>query len=70
MGGVCGTVSTYGSAAAQVHGIPSAAIGQPGHCAYIIRVGQEWPVANSVTWPSHVSVPDWEGTGYSTLHRL
>jgi len=70
VGGVCGTVSTYGSAAAQAHGIPSAAIGQPGHCAYVVRVGQEWPVGNSVTWPSHASAPGWEGTGYPTLHRL
>ena len=70
VGGVCGTVSTYGSATAQAHGIPSTAIGQPGHCAYIVRVGQEWPVGNSVTWPSHTSVPGWDGTGYSTLHRL
>jgi hypothetical protein len=70
VGGVCGTVSTYGSATAQAHGIPSTAIGQPGHCAYIVRVGQEWPVGNSVTWPSHTSAPGWDGTGYSTLHRL
>lgn len=70
VGGVCGTVSTYASAAAQAHGIPSTAIGQPGHCAYIIRVGQEWPVGNSVTWPSHASAPGWHGTGYPTLHRL
>jgi len=70
VGGVCGTVSTYGSAAAQAHGIPSVAIGQPGHCAYIVRIGQEWPVGNSVNWPSHASAPGWEGTGYPTLHRL
>jgi len=59
VGGVCGTVSTYGSATAQVHGVPSVAIGQPGHCAYIVRMGQAWPVGNSVTWPSHASVPGW-----------
>jgi hypothetical protein len=70
MGGVCGTVSTYGSAAAQVHGIPSTAIGQPGHCAYVVRVGKEWPVGNSVTWPSDVSVPGWEGTNYPTMDSL
>jgi hypothetical protein len=44
--------------------------GQPGHCAYIIRKGDEWPVAYSVTWPTGASTPGWEGTGYSTLHRL
>ena len=70
MGGVCGTVSTYGSATAQVHGIPSTAIGQPGHCAYVVRVGQEWPVGNSVTWPSDASVPGWEGTNYPTMNSL
>jgi hypothetical protein len=70
MGGVCGTVSTYGSATAQVHGIPSTAIGQPGHCAYVVRVGKEWPVGNSVTWPSDASVPGWEGTNYPTMNSL
>jgi hypothetical protein len=70
VGGVCGTVSTYGSATAQAHGIPSTAIGQPGHCAYIVRVGREWPVGNSVTWTSYASAPGWDGTGYPTLHRL
>lgn len=70
VGGVCGTLSGYGSAAAQAHGVPSVTVGQPGHCAYIIRVGQEWPVGYSVTWPTGASAPGWEGTGYSTLHRL
>ena len=70
VGGVCGTLSTYAPAVAQVHGIPGKAVPQPGHCAYIIRVGQEWPVGNSVTWPTRASAPGWDGTGYSTLHRL
>ncbi len=70
VGGVCGTLSTYAPAAAQVHGIPGMAVGQPGHCAYVIQVGQEWPVRNSVTWPTSTNAPGWEGTGYATLHRL
>ncbi len=70
VGGVCGTLSTYAPAVAQVHGIPGMAVGQPGHCAHVIQVGQEWPVGNSVTWPTSTSAPGWEGTGYSTLHRL
>jgi len=70
VGGVCGTLSTYAPAVAQVHGIPGWAVGQPGHCAYVIRVGQEWPVGNSVTWPTNTSSPGWEGTGYPTLHGL
>ncbi len=70
VGGVCGALSTFGSMSARAHGVPSTPVGQPGHCAYIIRKGDEWPVAYSVTWPTAASAPGWEGTGYSTLHRL
>ncbi|MEI7946750.1 MAG: discoidin domain-containing protein [bacterium] len=70
VGGVCGAVSSYGAATAQAHGIPSTTIGQPGHCAYVVRVGQEWPVGNSVTWPSSITTPGWDGTSYATLNRL
>jgi hypothetical protein len=70
VGGVCGTLSGFGSAVAQAHGIMSTTVGQPMHCAYIIRVGQEWPVGNSVTWPTYASARGWDGSGYSTLHRL
>ena len=70
VGGVCGSLSTFGSMSARAHGVPSTPVGQPGHCAYIIRKGGEWPVAYSVTWPTGASTPGWEGTGYSTLHRL
>ncbi len=38
-GGVCGSLSTFGSAAARAHGIPSYTCGQPGHCAYAVRIG-------------------------------
>jgi hypothetical protein len=70
VGGVCGTLSGYGSAVAQAHGVMSTTVGQPGHCAYVIRVGEDWPVGFSVTWPTSVSAPGWEGTGYSTFRRL
>lgn len=70
VGGVCGSLSTYGSLAAKVHGVMSNTVGQPGHCAYVVRLGEEWPVGNSVTWPTATSSPGWEGTGYATLHRL
>lgn len=70
VGGVCGTLSTFGSMSARAHGVPSTPVGQPGHCAYIVRSRDEWPVAYSVTWPTGASTPGWEGTGYSTMHRL
>ncbi len=70
VGGVCGSLSTYGSLVTRAHGIPSTPVGQPGHCAYIVRMGDEWPVGNSVTWPTATSSPGWEGTGYATMARL
>ena len=70
VGGVCGSLSTYGALAAKVHGVPSQTVGQPGHCAYVVRTNDQWPVGNSVTWPTATSSPGWEGTGYATLHQL
>lgn len=70
VGGVCGSLSTFGSHSARVHGVPSAPVGQPGHCAYMIRSGEQWPVAYSVTWPTATSTPGWDGTGYATMNRL
>ncbi len=37
-GGVCGSLSTFGATAAQAHGIPAYTCGQPGHCAYAVRL--------------------------------
>ncbi len=70
VGGVCGAVSTYASVTARAHGIPSIDIAQPRHCAFIVRSGQEWPVGNSVNWPSSVTAPGWDGTSYATQNRL
>jgi len=36
-GGVCGSLSTFGVASANAHGIPAVPVGQPGHCAYAVR---------------------------------
>ncbi len=42
-GGVCGALSTFGTFNAQARGIPATTQGQPGHCAYTIRVGRgDW----------------------------
>lgn len=39
-GGVCGGLSHFGTVAAQAHGIPAYTVGQPGHCAYAVRLGR------------------------------
>ncbi len=42
-GGVCGALSHYGTVAAMAHGIPAYTVGQPGHCAYAVRLKRgEW----------------------------
>ncbi len=50
VGGVCGALSTYGSAAAKANGVPSITGGQPGHCAYVVWSGSEgrWTIGNNV----------------------
>lgn len=60
VGGVCGSLSYYGSAAAKAHGVPSTPGGQPGHCAYSIwsETKQMWEIAYNVNpWTgSHLSI--------------
>lgn len=52
-GGVCGTCSTYGAYSGRPHGIPEQTVGQPGHCAYVLRQWDGiWGVGNAVTWPT------------------
>jgi len=70
MGGVCGTLSCYGASCAQAHGVMSTTVGQPGHCAYVVRIGNSWPVGNDVfgAWSTGFSV--YEGTSYMTSDRL
>lgn len=50
VGGVCGALSYYGSAAAKAHGVPSTPGGQPGHCAYMVWSATDgrWQLAYNV----------------------
>lgn len=43
IGGVCGSLSNLGAMASMAQGVPSFPVGQPGHCAYGVRVKPgEW----------------------------
>ncbi|HEY3321160.1 MAG TPA: discoidin domain-containing protein [Planctomycetota bacterium] len=64
IGGVCGTLSGYGEAVSKAHGIMATCVGQPGHCAYCVRVGKEWPVGNDVFGAGSTGFSIYEGTGY------
>lgn len=50
IGGVCGACSKYGAYAALAHGIPAMTMGEPGHCAFTVRVGKEWQKGYSIYW--------------------
>lgn len=51
IGGVCGSLSNFGAAAAIANGVPAATMGEPGHCAYSVMVKpSEWRPAYSLSW--------------------
>jgi chitin-binding protein len=58
IGGVCGSISKFGSGMAQAFGIPALPVGQPGHCAFIwYKNGTQWYLDNDIS-----------GWGASTAH--
>lgn len=50
IGGVCGALSHYATYAALACGLPATCMGEPGHCAYAMRVDGEWKRGNSIYW--------------------
>lgn len=51
VGGVCGSLSHVGAAAAIASGIPALTMGEPGHCAYAVHTTpHEWAPAYSLHW--------------------
>ncbi len=51
VGGVCGALSNLGASAAMANGIPAATMGEPGHCAYTVKVDEKtWQPAYSLSW--------------------
>jgi len=67
VGGVCGRLSGYGAAAAVANGIPATTMGEPGHCAYTVRVARgKWMPAYSLSWKRGVHV-QFYGKSYNLL---
>lgn len=51
VGGVCGALSNTGASAAIANGIPAATMGEPGHCAYVVKTDDHtWSPAYSLSW--------------------
>ena len=50
VGGVCGSLSHFGAFAALANGVPALTSGEPAHCSYIVKVGDKWTPAYSLSW--------------------
>ena len=68
VGCVCGGVSHYGMSAACANGVPAVTMGEPGHCAFAVRVGRKWHDNNSVFWDRSLHWRLWDETPWSFLH--
>ncbi len=59
IGGVCGALSHYATFSALAAGLPASTMGEPGHCAYAMRVGNEWKRGNSIYWQHSLHKTFW-----------
>jgi hypothetical protein len=63
VGGVCGSLSHFGANSARANGIPALTMGEPGHCAYAVRVGPGgWTPAYSLSWKRGLHTSLWGRT--------
>ena len=69
IGGVCGSLSHFGAFAALANGVPAMTAGEPGHCAYIVLVGDTWTPAYSLSWERGLHWQVFRNVySYSSLH--
>ncbi len=71
VGGVCGGLSHFGAYAATAHGVPALTMGEPGHCAFVLRLNGEWVPAYSVFWQHSLHWTPWaQNWRYTSLHMM
>lgn len=71
IGGVCGSLSHFGAFAALANGVPALTAGEPGHCAFIVRIGDKWVPAYSLSWERGLHWQPWANVHvYSSLHMM
>lgn len=71
VGGVCGSLSHFGAFAALANGVPAMTAGEPGHCAYLVKVGEKWVPAYSLSWQRGLHWQPWNRVHvYSSLHMM
>ncbi len=67
IGGVCGALSHYGAYGALAAGLPAMTMGEPGHCAYTVRVNGKWEKANSIFWEHGLHKTFWREPAWDFL---
>ncbi len=67
IGGVCGALSHYGAYAALAAGVPAMTMGEPGHCAYTVRVNGKWEKSNSIYWQHGLHKTFWREPAWDFL---
>ena len=68
IGGVCGALSHYATYSALAAGLPASTMGEPGHCAYAMRIGNEWKRGNSIYWQHGLHKTFWGESEWGYLH--
>lgn len=68
IGGVCGALSHYATYSALAAGLPASTMGEPGHCAYAMRIGNEWHRGNSIYWQRDLHKTFWGEGEWGFLH--
>ena len=63
VGGVCGALSNLGATAAMANGVPATTMGEPGHCAYAVKVDADtWQPSYSLSWKRGMHTSFFEAT--------
>lgn len=69
VGGICGNLSKYCTFSALANGIPALTTGEPGHCSYVVKVGDTWTPGYSLDWRRGLQWLPWpDMTVFSCLH--
>ncbi len=69
VGGVCGSLSHFGTFAALANGVPALTAGEPGHCGYIVYANNKWVPSYSLSWERGLHWHVWDGVyKFSSLH--
>ena len=70
IGGVCGACSHYGAYGALAAGIPAMTMGEPGHCAYTVRVGDKWEKSYTIYWQRGMHKTFWKEHEWDFLELM